>query len=184
MSLPAAEELSALATLRTDLLYVFVAGPGKGEGIAVAFPGGDWLFVDGCRTSDTFPLRSIFDRFTWDTMLREAYVVGGGAAGKDVVTGCSGKWLVGGLSLETVYVSFQRGKVAAVKMINSPPFFAKWAASIRHEALGAGKSRIIYTWNFSAKPRALAWLLEPVMALFFRWETRKRLKALRRKLSG
>ena len=122
-------------------------------------------------------------RLTWDTLLREAFVEGNGPAAKGAIAVCTGKWLVGGLSLRTVYVSFQRGKVAAVKMINTPPFFATWAASIRHEPLdGGARSRIIYTWNFKAKPRFFAFLFEPVMALFFRWETRKRLAALREKL--
>ncbi|MBX3273144.1 MAG: MBL fold metallo-hydrolase [Sandaracinaceae bacterium] len=35
--------------LLPDLLYVFVAGPGTGEGIAVALPGADWIVVDGCE---------------------------------------------------------------------------------------------------------------------------------------
>ncbi|MDP1829514.1 MAG: SRPBCC family protein [Archangium sp.] len=123
-------------------------------------------------------------RLTWDTLLREAFVEGDGPAANGAIAVCSGKWLVGGLSLRTVYVSFRPGKVAAVKMINTPPFFATWAASIRHEPLEGGQSRVIYTWNFTAKPKVLAFILEPVMAWFFRWETRKRLRALKRKLAG
>lgn len=119
-------------------------------------------------------------RLTWDTLLSEAFVEGDGPAANGAVAVCTGKWMVGGISLRTVYVSFRRGKVAAVKMINSPPFFETWAASIRHEPLEDGRSRIIYTWNFRAKPR----VFEPVLALFFRIETRKRLRALRRKLGG
>ena len=119
-------------------------------------------------------------RLSWDTLLREAFVEGDGPAVNGAIAVCSGKWMVGGLSLRTVYVSFRRGKVAAVKMINSPPFFATWAASIRHEPLDGGQSRIIYTWNFTAKP----FFVEPVMAWFFRWETRKRLRALKHKLGS
>lgn len=118
-------------------------------------------------------------RLTWDTLLREAFVEGEGPAANGAIAVCSGKWLVGGLTLRTVYVSFQPGKVAAVKMINTPPFFARWAASIRHEPMEGGQSRVIYTWNFKAKPAVLAFLFEPVLASFFRWETRKRLAALR-----
>ena len=122
-------------------------------------------------------------RLTWDTLLRDAFVEGNVPAANGTIAVCTGKWLVGGLSLRTLYVSFQRGKVAAVKMINTPPLFATWAASIRHEPLdGGARSRIIYTWNFRAKPTWLAFLFEPVMALFFRWETRKRLAALKKKL--
>ena len=65
------------------------------------------------------------------------------------------------------------GALAAVRC--RPP----WAASIRHADLGPDESRITYTFHFRARPRWLAWLLEPIMLVVFRWETRKRLRALR-----
>lgn len=123
-------------------------------------------------------------RLQWDPMLRVAYVEGGGAAAQGAVAVCSGKWIVGGLTLRTVYVSFVRGEVAAVKMVNAPMLFERWAASIRHEPLAGGSSRITYTYNFRAKPRWLAFVLEPVLAIVFRWETRKRLRAVRRVLAA
>lgn len=124
-------------------------------------------------------------RLKWDSLLSAAYLEGGAtAAGKDVVSVCVGRRSLGGLALRTVYVSFQPGKVAAVKMINAPPFFATWAASMRHEPLPEGASRLTYTWNFTARPRWLAFALEPVIGLVFRWETRKRLAALRMYLSA
>ena len=79
-------------------------------------------------------------RLEWDTLLRSAFVEGG-TAGTGAVAVCSGRWLVGGLTLRTVYVRFQRGTVAAVKMVNRPPLFARWAASIRHESLGVAPER-------------------------------------------
>ena len=118
-------------------------------------------------------------RLEWDTLLRAAFVEGGGAANKGSVAICSGRWFVGGLTMRTVYVSFQRGSVAAVKMVNRTPLFARWAASIRHEPLGARRSRVIYTYSFRARPAWLAPVLEPVLARLFRIETRRRLRALR-----
>ena len=122
-------------------------------------------------------------RLEWDTLLRSAFVEGGAAAGTGAVAVCSGRWLVGGLTLRTVYVSFQRGKVAAVEMVNRPPFFRRWAASIRHEPLGMDRSRLVYTYDFHARPVWLAFLLEPILARFFRRETRRRLLALRSALA-
>lgn len=118
-------------------------------------------------------------RLQWDTLLREAYIQGGQPPGVGAVAVCSGRWLVGGLCFRTVYVSFRRDEVAAVKLVNRPPFFERWAASIRHEPLGDDRSRIVYTLSFSARPRWLAWLLEPLISLAFRVETRRRLRALR-----
>jgi Polyketide cyclase / dehydrase and lipid transport len=145
------------------------------------------------RVSEEMPAScaAVFDlvhdyhrRLEWDTLLRAAYVEGGGPAARGEIAVCSGRWLVGGLTLRTVYVSFERGEVAAVKMVNQPPLFASWAASIRHEPQGEQRSRVVYTYNFRAKPRWLAWLLEPVLALVFRWETRRRLRALQRELGS
>ena len=119
-------------------------------------------------------------RLDWDTLLSKCWLEDGASkAGKGVVSVCVGRRSLGGLALKTQYVSFEPGKVAAVKMLNQPMFFGTWAASIKHEALDGGRSRVTYTWNFTARPKWLAWALEPVMALVFRWETRKRLAALR-----
>jgi hypothetical protein len=133
------------------------------------------------------PCDTVFDlvhdyarRLEWDTLLRAAYLDDGfTTAAKGVTSVCVGRRSLGGLALQTRYVSFERGKFAAVEMINSPPFFGRWAASIRHAPLDDGHSRITYTWSFAAKPRVLRWVFEPIMARVFRWETRKRLRALR-----
>lgn len=117
-------------------------------------------------------------RLSWDTLLREAYVEGDAAPDVGVVAVCTGRWFVGGLRFRTAYVSFRRGDVAAVKLVDRVPFFDQWAASIRHEPLGAARSRVIYTLSFTARPRAFAWLLEPILGLVFRLETKRRLRAL------
>lgn len=144
------------------------------------------------RVSEEMPAscEAVFDlvhdyprRLEWDTLLREAFVEGGGAAARGAVAVCRGRWLVGGLTVRTVYVSFTRGEVAAVKMVDRSALFERWAASIRHEPLGELRSRIVYTYNFRARPRLLAFVLEPILALVFRWETRKRLRALREALA-
>jgi hypothetical protein len=101
------------------------------------------------------------------------------SAGKGVTSVCIGRRSLGGLALKTVYVTFQRPTLAAVKMVNAPAFFGTWAASIHHEDLSEHESRITYKFNFTAKPRLLGFILEPVMKIIFIWETRKRLRALR-----
>lgn len=64
MALPVAQPLSELTRLERSLLYVFLAGPGQGEGIAVALPGAGWLLIDNCRTADeALPLERLYLRF-------------------------------------------------------------------------------------------------------------------------
>lgn len=119
-------------------------------------------------------------RLEWDTLLQAAYLDDGHktvAAGTTSV--CVGRRSLGGIALKTVYVSFERPRVAAVKMLNAPLFFDRWGASIRHEDLPGGRSRVTYTFQFSSRPRIFRFLLDPIMQLVFTWETRKRLHALK-----
>lgn len=139
--------------------------------------------------SEIIPARSaaVFDllhdytrRLEWDTLLQAAYLDGGhAAAGPGATSVCVGRTWLGGIALRTVYVTFQRPTVAAVKMVNAPPLFKSWAASIRHEDLQRGESRITYEFQFTTRPSFVQWLLDPLVQRLFLWETRKRLRALR-----
>ena len=61
----AALTIAALGpSLDRSLLHVFVAGPGYGEGIAIALPEQGWLLLDGCETRDgELPLVAILERW-------------------------------------------------------------------------------------------------------------------------
>ena len=68
MGLPACRDLTALPeALATDCVHLFVVGPGTGEALAVALPGGVWLVVDSCRTGSgaqrALPLQHLIARF-------------------------------------------------------------------------------------------------------------------------
>lgn len=118
-------------------------------------------------------------RLEWDTLLQKAYLepefseVCNGA-----ISVCQGRKILGGFALRTIYVSFQKGRLAAVKMLNQPPFFETFAASIRHFDVDKNQSEVVYEFYFTAKPNYLRWLLHPVMSLILSLETKKRLNAL------
>ncbi len=68
MALPGIAPIGELGELDRSLLYLFVAGPGEGEGIAIALPGAGWILVDGCRSQkkgrpDRFPLEKLVRTF-------------------------------------------------------------------------------------------------------------------------
>lgn len=146
------------------------------------------------EVTETIPAASrvVFDllhdysrRLEWDTLLQAAYLDDGHTAAAPGVTSvCVGRRTLGGIALKTIYVTFHRPTLAAVKMVNAPPFFATWAASIRHEDLSEHESRITYKFHFTTKPRALQFILDPVMKTVFLWETRKRLQALKAFFAG
>jgi hypothetical protein len=119
-------------------------------------------------------------RLEWDTLLQTAYLDDGGVADVGVTAVCKGKAALLGIEMKTIYVSFQPGKVAAVKLTNPAPFFDTFAASIRHFRLDDHRSDLVYELNFKAKPAFLRPFLHPVMRRMLKWETRKRLRALKR----
>ncbi len=116
-------------------------------------------------------------RLEWDTLLRSAETVDDAAPGKGVEAVCRARWRLGGLSFRTRYVTYDPPTLAAVVLVNQPPVFATWAASIRHRPAERG-SEVVYTLTFTCRPHLLAALLEPVALAAFRWETRRRLRAL------
>ena len=119
-------------------------------------------------------------RLRWDTMLSEARLLGAAArAAKGVRSLCVATWRYAYLPMETEYITFRRGEVAAVRLTNHPPLFDRFAASIRHTALVGGGSRVTYTYSFQVRPRHLASLIEPIVARMMARETRARLIALR-----
>ncbi|RYD50449.1 MAG: SRPBCC family protein [Verrucomicrobiaceae bacterium] len=132
-----------------------------------------------CSSAVVFELLHDYDRrLEWDTLLREARLTRGCTVAKKGATSlCVGEPLFGWIGVETRYLTFVPGSIAAVEMINRPPFFEHFAASIRHEDAAEG-SLLTYKLNFTARPRFLRWLLDPIMLVALRYETRKRLAAL------
>lgn len=132
--------------------------------------------------AEVFDLLHDYDRrLEWDTLLQKAYLEKGfPVACKGAISVCQGRAILGGFALRTEYVSFERGKVAAVKMLNRPPFFDTFAASIRHRNTGENESEIVYKVHFTAKPKFLRPILHPLMNAVFAWETRKRLASLKK----
>ena len=118
-------------------------------------------------------------RLEWDTLLSEAYVEPEfSVADKGVVTVCRGRRVLGSIAIRTEYVTFEKGKVAAVRMLEPTSFFQTFAASIRHLDLEDGTSNVVYKFNFTSRPPFIRAICEPIMLRVLKWETGKRLRAL------
>ena len=122
-------------------------------------------------------------RLEWDPFLKEACLLeGAAAAGLGVKARCTARNGFAGLAMETVYVSFDRPKVAAVKMTRGPALLETFAATLRQEGIGPGITRVTYRFNFSTRPRWLRAIADPIATALFRREVRERLKALKGRL--
>ena len=119
-------------------------------------------------------------RLQWDTLLSQATLLGQAkAADRGVRTRCVGTWRSGKIAVETEYIAFEPGRVAAVKLVNRPPLFEHFVATIRHKPLTATRSRLTYIYSFRARPRWLAFALEPIMHAALQRETKARLRSLK-----
>lgn len=131
--------------------------------------------------STVFDLIHDYDqRLQWDSLLSQAMLLGKAtAAGQGVCTRCVGTWRSARIAVETQYVNFKPGEVAAVKLVNHPPLFEHFAASIRHKPITDTRSRLTYTYSFRARPTWLAFALEPIMQAALQQETKARLQSLK-----
>lgn len=119
-------------------------------------------------------------RLEWDPFLREARLLHGATrAGKGVESRCVARRLAGGMAMETVYISFDRPSVAAVKMTRGPRFLRSFAASLRQEPCDARTTRVTYRYHFQSRPGCLSWLIDPLVSRTFHRETTRRLIALK-----
>jgi len=132
-----------------------------------------------CDSAKVFALLHDYSRrLEWDTLLREARLTQGHAVAiKGATSLCVGRPLFGLIGIETRYITFHPGALAAVEMVNHPPFFKRFVASIRHEDTAHG-SIATYKFQFTARPAILRWILHPIMLHVLRRETVKRLQAL------
>lgn len=142
-------------------------------------PSGTVTHSMGCPSRLAFELLHDYSRrLEWDPLLSEARLTRGCTeAAKGATSLCVGKAQFGRIGIETRYITFSPYSIAAVEMINHPPWFDTFAASIRHTDTPEG-SEMTYKFRFSAKPRMLRWMVEPIMLFILRAETKKRLHAL------
>ncbi|NHZ83665.1 hypothetical protein F2P44_31020 [Massilia sp. CCM 8695] len=123
-------------------------------------------------------------RARWDSLVSHTEVDGGapcpsvGAVSENV-----GGGLLRALSMRTEFVSYQRPRLAAARMLGTSFPFSRWAASMKHEPAVGGGSVLVYTYNIEAGPRVLRWLIEPVVQHVFRRQTIKRFERMRAFLS-
>jgi hypothetical protein len=114
-------------------------------------------------------------RLEWDPFLRSASLVGAGEAGVGARALCVA---TSGWAMETEYVSFNPPRTTAVKMTRGPWFLSSFAGSWRFEEIGPERTRVAFRYSLAARPRALSWLLNPILGWSFARDTRARLRAL------
>lgn len=89
------------------------------------------------------------NRLKWDTFLKRAELTEGAtAAGKDVKAYCVAK---NGLGMETEYVSFNRPKATAIRMIKGPFLFRSFLGSWTFKEQEPQKTEVIFLYSFELR---------------------------------
>jgi hypothetical protein len=118
-------------------------------------------------------------RSRWDSLVSATHVLGGAPCPfVGAVTENAGAGALRGLAMRTQFVSYDRPRLAAAKMLGRSFPFRRWAASMKHEPIDAQRSLMIYTYTFEVGPAMLRWVIAPVTACVFDWQTRRRFRRL------
>lgn len=124
-------------------------------------------------------------RARWDTLVGESGVEGGAPCPfVGALTWNRGRGLLRGIVMRTRFVSFQRPRLAAAAMEGRAFPFTRWAASMRHEPAGEGRSRLVYTVTFDVPGGPLGAPLGGFVARAFARQTQRRFAALAAFLAG
>ncbi|AYM98733.1 hypothetical protein EAG14_13210 [Acidovorax sp. 1608163] len=118
-------------------------------------------------------------RAQWDPLVSRTHVQDGAPCPSvGAISENTGAGALRALSMRTQFVSYDRPMLAAAKMVGRSFPFTQWAASMRHQADGADRSQLIYTYTFEVGPAPLRWVLEPVVHWVFARKTKQRFARL------
>ena len=127
------------------------------------------------------PCSAVFDAFhhhelrqRWDSLVKHPVLENGNEwPSVGAITYNPGSGWKRLLSMRTEFVSFERPKLAAARMVGSYFPFQCWAASIKHRPLPNSQSQLIYVYNLQASWWLSGWAGWAVH-LVFRFETKRR----------
>lgn len=116
-------------------------------------------------------------RLEWDTYLSQAYLLGDAhSASVGVESYCKSR---SGPAMVSKYISYSPPTHAAVEMVRGPLILGQFGGTWRFRQLQPQATEVQFIYNFKARPRFLAWLIEPVLAAFYRHDMERRLQAFK-----
>jgi ribosome-associated toxin RatA of RatAB toxin-antitoxin module len=120
-------------------------------------------------------------RLSWDPFLREAVLLNGATEPRVGVRA----WCVArsGIGMETEYVSFKPPRIVAVKMTRGPKLLETFGGTWEFTPVDGGRTKVTFRYQLRARPRWLAFLIEPMARRWFSRETRMRVVALAKALA-
>ena len=104
----------------------------------------------GANQVEVFDFTQDYDnRLSWDTFLKKAELIDGAIrADKNVKAYCVSK---NGLAMLTEYVSFNRPKATAVKMIKGPYIFKSFLGSWTFKEISNSQTEVTFLYSFELR---------------------------------
>ncbi len=116
-------------------------------------------------------------RLEWDIYLSEAYLIGNAVeAAVGVDSFCKS---TSGSIMVSRYISYSPPMVAAVSMIKGPLILESFSGSWLFKPLADGLTQVKFIYNFKTRPAWLRWMVEPLVAHFYRKDMERRLAAFK-----
>jgi ribosome-associated toxin RatA of RatAB toxin-antitoxin module len=117
-------------------------------------------------------------RRAWDSFTRDMRFVDGAQEAAKGVRVWVRAWT--GLTMEVQFVSFRPPTFVAMKMIQGPWFFEKFAGIWLFKSQGKSQTQVTFRYSFTTKGCWLRWLINSIIACVFRRDVRARLRGLKR----
>ena len=129
--------------------------------------------------ADLFDLAQDYDlRLEWDPFLRQIRLPDGGAPnGVGTRVWVRAK---NGLSMEVIYVAFDRPRTVAMKMTEGPRVFKRFAGTWRFERRTERLTEVTFRYSFETTWSFLRPMLNPVIRSVLTRDIRHRLEGLKR----
>ena len=106
--------------------------------------------IINCSPEDAFDYTQDYGyRLEWDTFLKRAELIDGATkADKGIKAYCVAK---NGFGMITEYVSFNRPKATAIKMVKGPLMFKAFLGSWTFKDIGRSQTEVIFLYSFKLR---------------------------------
>ena len=138
----------------------------------------DRILVHGPQER-VFDLAQDYDlRLEWDPFLREMRFLDGAREAAVGVRVWVKAWT--GLTMTVEYITLERPRVVAMKMLSGPFFFRHFSGSWRFHPDPSGGTEVIFKYAYELRWPRSQWLLNPAISAMFRRDIAARLRGLKR----
>ncbi|MEP7122805.1 MAG: SRPBCC family protein [Byssovorax sp.] len=138
----------------------------------------DRILVEG-PPEQIFDLAQDYDlRLEWDPFLRAMRFLDGAKEAAVGVRVWVKAWT--GLTMTVEYITLDRPRVVAMKMLAGPFFFRHFSGSWRFLPHPAGGTEVIFKYAYEIRWTSATWLMKPAIDAMFRRDLAMRLRGLKR----